>query len=420
MVIKLKAIVCKEIIPVTSEPIKNGFILIDDKGKIAKIGLIKDLPKDVELINAKKLIAFPGLIDSHCHAGVFEESIGMGLQDGNESTDPITPHVRVLDAINPMDKGLRRAIAGGMTTLCIAPGSGNVVGGQLTTIKAHGKILEDMIIKENSGMKCAFGENPKRLYGSKNVTPSTRMGSLGLFRQLLIETQNYVTKWEEYEKKLKNYRNDLKEYEAKKGRDNKKPVEPTKPEKNIKYEAMIPVMKKEIPLRAHAHQANDIISAVRLAKEFNLKVYIDHCSEGYMIIDFLVKNKIPAIIGPTMSYKSKIETKNKTWKSIGKLYDAGILVALTSDHPVTHCQYQFVYAILSHREGLSRQGAYEILTINGAKILGLENRIGSLEKGKDADILLLNGDPLDARTKVMKVFINGEKVFDIDDGELLF
>jgi imidazolonepropionase-like amidohydrolase len=419
-VIKLKAIICKEIIPVTSEPIKNGFILIDDKGKIAKIGSIKDLPKDVEVINAKKLIAFPGLIDSHCHAGVFEESIGMGLQDGNESTDPITPHVRVLDAINPMDKGLRRALAGGMTTLCIAPGSGNVVGGQLTAIKAHGKILEDMIIQENSGMKCAFGENPKRLYGGKNITPSTRMGSLGLFRQLLMETKNYITKWEDYEKKLKNYKNDLKEYEEKKDKDKKKPVEPTKPDKNIKYEAMIPVFKKEIPLRAHAHQANDIISAVRLAKEFDLKVYIDHCSEGYMIIDFLVKNKIPAIIGPIMSYKSKIETRNKTWKSIGMLYEAGILVALTSDHPVTHCQYQFVYAILSHREGLSRQGAYEILTINGAKILGLEDRIGSLEIGKDADILLLNGDPLDARSKVMKVFINGEIVFDIDDGELLF
>ncbi len=418
--IKLKAIICKEIIPVTSESIKDGFILIDENGKIAKIGKSKDIPNNVEVINAKKLIAFPGLIDSHCHAGVFEESIGMGLQDGNEGTDPITPHIRALDAINPIDKGLRRALAGGMTTLCIAPGSGNVVGGQMTTIKIHGKILDEMIIQENSGMKCAFGENPKRLYGGKNVTPSTRMGSLGLFRQLLIETQNYMIKWKDYENKLKEYKKEIKEYETKKEKDNKKPIKPVKPEKNIKYEAMVPVMKKEIPLRAHAHQANDIITAIRLANEFDLKIYVDHCSEGYLITDFLVKNKIPAIIGPTMSYKSKIETRNKTWKSIGELYNAGILVALTSDHPVTHCQYQFIYAILSHREGLSRQGAYEILTINGAKILGLEGKIGSLEEGKDADILLLNGDPLDARTKVMKVFIEGEKVFDIEDGELLF
>ncbi|MHA1760716.1 MAG: amidohydrolase family protein, partial [Candidatus Heimdallarchaeota archaeon] len=197
-------------------------------------------------------------------------------------------------------------------------------------------------------------------------------------------------------------------------------VEPTRPDKNIKYEAMIPVFEKKIPLRAHAHQANDIIAAVRLAKEFDVNIAIDHCSEGYMILDFLVENKIPAIVGPTMSQKSKIETRNKTWRSIGILHEAGILAALTSDHPVTHCQYQMIYGILSHREGLSRQGTFEVLTINGAKILGLEDRIGSLEPGKDADIVLFNGDPLDARSKVMMVFIDGQKVYDIDDGEMLF
>jgi imidazolonepropionase-like amidohydrolase len=227
-----------------------------------------------------------------------------------------------------------------------------------------------------------------------------------------------MQKWDDYAKKLKEYKAEMKEYKTKE--EGKKPTEPTKPDKNIKYEAMIPVLKKKVPLRAHAHQSNDIISAIRLAKEFDVNIAIDHCSEGYMILDFLIENNIPAIIGPTMSYKSKIETRNKTWSSIGKLYDAGLLVALTSDHPVTHCQYQLIYGILSHREGLSRQGTFEILTINGAKILGLENRIGSLEPGKDADIILLNGDPLDARSKVMKVFIDGEKVFDIDDGEMLF
>jgi len=418
--ISMKAIVCKEIIPVTSEPIQDGFILIDDKGKIKAIGKKKDLPKDVEILDFSDLIATPGIIDSHCHATVFEESIGMGMQDGNESTNPLTPEIRVLDAINPGDKGLRRAVAGGMTTICVAPGSGNVVGGQMTTIKTHGTIVDDMVIQELSGMKCAFGENPKRLYGGKNVTPSTRMGSLGLFRQLMTETQNYMYKWADYKKKLKQYKEDSKEYEKKKEKDDKKPVEPTRPDKNIKYEAMIPVFEKKIPLRAHAHQANDIIAAVRLAKEFDVNIAIDHCSEGYMILDFLVENKIPAIVGPTMSQKSKIETRNKTWRSIGILHEAGILAALTSDHPVTHCQYQMIYGILSHREGLSRQGTFEVLTINGAKILGLEDRIGSLEPGKDADIVLFNGDPLDARSKVMMVFIDGQKVYDIDDGEMLF
>ena len=420
----MKAIICKEIIPVTSDSIEEGYILIDDKGKIKEIGKGKDVPKGTEIIDASDFIAFPGLIDSHCHATVMEESIGLGLQDGNEFTNPITPEIRVLDAINPTDKGLRRALAGGMTTICVAPGSGNVVGGQMTTIKTHGKITDEMVIQENAGMKCAFGENPKRLYGSRNLTPSTRMGNLGLFRQLLIETQNYMNKWEEYHKKLKDYKEDLKKYNEKKKngneKDSKKPQEPAKPDVNIKFEAMIPVMKKEITLRAHAHQANDIISAVRLAKEFDVKIVIDHCSEGHLIIDFLKENKIAAVVGPTLSFKSKIETRNKTWKTLGILHKNGILTALTSDHPVTHCQYQIAYAILAHREGLSRQGAFEIITINGAKILGLENRIGSLEVGKDADIVLFNGDPLDLRSKVQRVYIEGEKVFDIDEGEELF
>ncbi|RLI69363.1 amidohydrolase [Candidatus Heimdallarchaeota archaeon] len=420
----MKAILCKKIIPVTHKPIDNGFILIDDDGKIKDIGTTSNFSPDVEIIDAREWIAFPGIIDPHCHASIFEEEVGLGLGDGNESTNPITPHVRVLDAINPDDRGLRRAIAGGITTLCVAPGSSNVVGGQMTTIKAYGKIVDEMIVQENAGMKCAFGENPKRLYGSQNVTPSTRMGNLGLFRQLMIETQNYLEKWAAYRKKLKDYKTDLKSYQQKmkegKEENVQKPKEPTKPEINIKYEAMLPIFKRQVPLRAHAHQANDIITAVRLAKEFNVRICIDHCSEGHYITDFLVKEQVPAIVGPTMSFKSKIETRKKTWKTLGILYKAGVLVALTSDHPVTHCQYQFIYAILAHREGLSRQGAYEVLSINGAKILGLEQRIGSLEAGKDADILLLNGDPLDARTKVMRVYINGQKAFDLEDGEELF
>jgi imidazolonepropionase-like amidohydrolase len=419
----MKVILCKKIIPVTSKPIEEGFILINDKGKIEKVTGGNKFPKEAEVIDAKELVAFPGIVESHCHATVFEEEIGLGLQDGNESTDPITPQVRVLDAINPMDKGLRRALAGGITTICVSPGSGNVVGGQMTTIKTHGTIVDEMIVQKNSGMKCAFGENPKRLYGSRNTMPSTRMGSVALFRQLLIETQNYVKKKEEYRKKKEEYQNQLAEFQAKKKGEQekaKKLEEPSKPDINIKFEAMIPVLNKEIPLRAHAHQANDIISAVRLAKDFDLKIVIDHCSEGHLITDFLVENDIPAVIGPTLSFKSKIETRKKTWKTIKILYEADLLVALTSDHPVTHCQYQFIYGILAHREGLSEQGTFEILTINGAKILGLEDKVGSLEKGKDADIILLDGEPLDARTKVHQVFIEGKKVFDLADGEELF
>ncbi|NHK31127.1 MAG: amidohydrolase [Asgard group archaeon] len=420
----MKAILCGKIIPVTKEPIDKGHILIDDKGKIQSISKGFDVPKEAEIINAKKLVAFPGIIDAHCHAAVYEEEIGLTLQDGNEITDPITPQIRVLDAINPDDKGMKRGISGGVTCVCIAPGSANVVGGQMTTIKTSGKIVDDMVVQETAGMKCAFGENPKRVYGDMlKRTPSTRMGNLGLFRQLMVETQNYLTKIDEYEKKLKQYKEDLKEYENKKKEDKdkdvKKPTEPTKPEKNIKYEAMVPVFKKEIPLRAHAHQANDIVSAIRLAKEFDVNICIEHCTHGHQIVDFLAKNKVPAIIGPTFGFRTKIELVDMTWKTIGELYNAGVLVSLTADHPVVPLQFQTIYAALAMREGLSRQGAYEVLTINGAKILGIENRIGSLEKGKDADIVLFTGDPLDIQSKAAKVFIDGEVIYDMNK-EYLF
>ena len=393
--------------------------MIDDKGKIKKVGKGFDVPKNAEIIDAKNQVAFPGIIDAHCHAAVWEEEIGLTLQDGNEMTDPITPQIRVLDAINPVEKGMRRSISGGVTCVCISPGSANVVGGQMTTIKMHGTIVDDMVVQENAGMKCAFGENPKRVYGEgQKRMPGTRMGSLGLFRQLMVETQNYINKYEEYDNKLKQYKEDLKEYNKKvkdgKDKDAKKPVEPSKPDKNIKYEAMVPILKKELPLRAHAHQENDIVTAVRLAKEFDVDIVIEHCTHGHKIVDFLVENKIPAVVGPTFGYRTKIELREMTWKTIGTLYKAGVLVSLTADHPVVPLQEQTIYAAIAHREGLPKQGAYEVITLNGAKILGIDDRIGSIEEGKDADIVLWDKDPLDVLAKVQKVFIDGKIVYDID------
>ncbi|MGC9781054.1 MAG: amidohydrolase [Candidatus Heimdallarchaeota archaeon] len=415
----MKAILCGKIIPVGKEEFDNGHILIDDKGKIKKVGKGFDVPKDAEIIDAKDLVAFPGIIDAHCHAAVWEEEIGLTLQDGNEMTDPITPQIRVLDAINPVEKGMRRAISGGVTCICISPGSANVVGGQMTTIKMHGTIVDKMVVQETAGMKCAFGENPKRCYGDAlKRMPGTRMGSLGLFRQLMFETQNYMNKAEEYEKKLKQYKEDLKDYNKKvkggKDKDTKKPTEPTKPDKDIKYEAMVPILKKELPLRAHAHQANDIVTAVRLAKEFDVDVIIEHCTYGHKVVDFLAENKIPAVVGPTFGFRTKIELREMTWKTIGILYKAGVLVSMTADHPVVPLQFQTLYAAIAHREGLPLQGAYEVITLNSAKILGIDDRVGSIEEGKDADIVLWSGNPLDIQSKAQKVFIDGELVYDIE------
>lgn len=413
----MKAILCGEIIPVTKNRIQNGYILVD-KQKIVSIHKGFDVPDGIEVIDAKNCIAFPGIIDAHCHASVFEEGIGLGLQDGNEMTDPITPHVRVLDAINPADRGLRRAISGGLTTICVAPGSANVIGGLMTTIKTHGKIVEDMIVTEKAGMKCAFGENPKRVYGNQNKMPGTRMGNLGLFREFMVKTQNYIKKWEEYQIKLDKYGIELKNYQLKLDKENDSeeeeipPLKPIAPDRNLKYEAMVDVFNRKIPLRAHAHQANDIVSAIRLANEFDVDLVIEHCSEGHKIPDFIVKHKIPAIIGPTFGVSMKIETRYKTWKTIGQLYKKGVLVAITADHPVTPLQFQTVYAAIAHREGISEQGAYEILTINGAKILGIDNKVGSLEAGKDADIILFDGDPLDVRSTINQVYINGDLAYD--------
>jgi imidazolonepropionase-like amidohydrolase len=419
----MKAILCGKIIPVTKKEIEKGYILIDDDGKIKDIGSGFDVPKKAEVIDAKELVAFPGIIDPHCHAAVYEEEIGMNLQDGNEASNPLTPEIRTLDAINPLDKGLLRSLSGGVTCVCIAPGSANVVGGQMTTIKTHGTIVDDMVVDEIAGMKCAFGENPKRVYGDQGKMPMTRMGNLGLFRKLMIETQNYLNKWDEYQKKLDDYEEELKEYNKKSKKDKeeaKKPKEPTKPDTNIQYEAMKAVFEKKIPLRAHAHQANDIVTAIRLAKEFEVDIIIEHCTEGHKIIDFLAENKVPAIVGPTFGFRTKIELNDMTWKTIVKLYEADILVALTADHPVVPLQFQTLYAALAHREGLSKQGAYEVITINGAKILGIEDKVGSLEKGKDADIVLFNGEPIDIQSKPVKIFINGEEVYKLDEEENLF
>lgn len=416
------AIKCGKIIPVTNQPIQDGIILVEDE-KIKEIGPVSEvsIPEDAKVIGEPNWVAFPGIIDPHSHAGVYEEEAGLGTADGNEATDPVTPHVRALDAITPEDPGIKRALSGGVTTICVTPGSANVIGGKAVTIKTHGDFVKDMVIDYEAGIKCAFGENPKRVYGEQNQTPSTRMGNLGELRETLVETQNYMEKWKEYERKQAHYENQLEEWKEKKeegeATEKDRPTPPTKPEKNLMFEELSKVLRKEVPLRAHAHRKSDIMTAIRISEEFDIDFTIEHCTDGHKCVDVFKNKDIPAVVGPTLGFRSKIELRDLTWDTIGKMYKAGILVALTSDHPVLPLQFQPVYAAIATREGLPEKGAYEVLTINPAKILGIDDRVGSLEEGKDADIVLFEGEPLDARSKVMRVLVNGSMAYDRSETE---
>lgn len=416
------AIKCGKIIPVTKQPIENGVILVEDE-KIKKVGAESSIsiPKDAQVIDGSDWIAFPGIIDPHSHAGVYEEEVGLGMADGNEATDPVTPHIRALDAITPEDPGIRRALSGGVTTICVTPGSANVLGGKTVTMKTYGEYVEDMVLDYEAGVKAAFGENPRRVYGEMNKTPSTRMGNIGKLREALVNTQNYMNKWKEYHRKQERYERELEEWKEEKEEEEvtekDRPELPTKPEKNLLYEALSKVLENEQPLRCHAHRKSDIMTAIRIAEEFDIDITIEHCTDGHKCIDVLKEKDIPAVVGPSLGFRSKIELRDLTWHTIGKLYNEGCLVALTSDHPVLPLQFQNVYAAIATREELPRQGAYEVLTINPAKILGIDDRVGSLEEGKDADVILFDGDPLNARSKVRRVLVNGEVAYDRSETE---
>jgi imidazolonepropionase-like amidohydrolase len=369
------------------ENYENGMILID-RDKIVAIGNDFDVPENVESIDAKGKFVMPGMIDAHCHLGMWEDGMGFEGADGNEAVAPVTPQLRAIDALNPMDVCFKDALEGGITTVATGPGSANVVGGQFAVIKTHGKRIDDMIINECLAMKCAFGENPKRVYNSQKKSPSTRMATAAILRENLIKAKNYVVKQEK----------------AKEDSDKA-------PEYDMKMEALAKVIRKEIPLKAHAHRADDILTALRIAKEFNVDITLDHCTEGHLIVDYLKEGKQKGIIlGPALSNRSKVELQNLTFETPGILNDAGIKVAIMTDHPVIPLQYLPVCAGIAAREGLDEEEALKAITINAAEILGIDDRVGSLELNKDADIVIYSGHPFDLRSKVEMVIINGEIV----------
>lgn len=370
------------------EIIENGFVVFNEK--IEKIGRMTDFSESGEAIDLKGAYVFPGFIDAHTHLGMFEDSLGFEGDDGNEETDPVTPQLRAVDAVNPMDNYFKEALFAGVTAVGTGPGSANPISGSFTAMKTAGSIIDDMIIKENAAMKFSFGENPKTVYRGKDRQPATRMATAALIREQLKKAV-------EYKEDLENYEKNSEEYD--------------KPEYDMKCESLLPLLRGKIPMKAHAHRADDIMTAIRIANEFNVNITIEHATEGHLIADRLKKEGVFCNLGPTLSDRSKPELKNLTFEIYGILEKKGVPVSIITDHPEIPVNFLPLCAALAVKYGMSEYGALKAITLNPAKALGIDERVGSLKVGKDADIAVFDKIPLDIFAKTKYVFVNGEKVY---------
>ncbi|MGX1983676.1 imidazolonepropionase-like amidohydrolase [Thermolongibacillus altinsuensis] len=362
------------IYPITSPPLNGADLLVED-GKIKAIGFDFVADEQTDVIDVSGKYLFPGFIDVHTHLGLYDEGTGWAGNDANETIETMTPHVRAIDSVYPLDPGFRDAIEHGITTVHIMPGSANVIGGTTAVIKTHGKNISKMIIKETAGLKIALGENPKRIHSHGNKESMTRMGIMGMLRETF------------YNAKYCDCPHDLR----------------TIP--------IIQALNREIPVRIHAHRADDILSAIRFAEEFDLDLRIEHCTEGHLIADELKERPLQVSVGPTLTRRSKVELKNKSWKTYQILSDAGLEVSITTDHPYTPIQYLNICAAIAVREGLDEQKALEGITILPARNLGVDHLVGSLEEGKDADIVVWNHHPFHYLAMPLLTMINGEIVY---------
>lgn len=375
------------------EDYEDGYLEIE-QGKIVAIGDMASCDKrqlyendKVQVIDAGGNLVMPGLIEAHCHMGITEEKKGMEGDDCNETVDPVTPQLRAIDAINPMDAAFTDAIRAGITSAMIGPGSSNVVGGQFSFLKTHGRCIDKMIVKAPAAMKVAFGENPKVNYSRMDKSPSTRMAIASMLREELTRAKQYQ----------------------------KRQASDPEAEKDFRYECWLPVLTGEIPLKAHAHRADDILTAVRIAKEFGVRMTLDHCSEGHLITEELLEAGYPAIVGPDMASRNKIEVQNMAFKTAGLLSRAGILTAITTDHPVSRIQYLPICAGLAVKAGMSMEEGMRAITINAAKICGVDERVGSLAVGKDGDVAIFDGNPMEVFTKTLYTIIEGNVVYYDED-----
>ena len=364
-------------------------------GKIAEVGSMERIavnPEDGEdVLDVPGALVMPGIMEAHCHMGITEEKKGMEGDDCNETVNPVTPWLRAIDAIHSMDAAFDDAVRAGITAAMIGPGSSNVVGGQFAVLKTRGRRVDDLIVKAPAAMKVAFGENPKVNYSGQNMSPSTRMAIAGMLRRELTEAKAYQ---KQKEKALQS------------GEDF---------EEDFTKECWLPVLRREIPIKAHVHRVDDIYTAIRIAKEFHLRMTLDHCSEGHLIADDIAAEGFPAIVGPDLASRNKIEVQNMAFKTAGVLNKAGVMTAITTDHPVSLIQALPLCAGLAVKSGLPLEEGFKSITIYPAKICGVDDRMGSLEAGKDADIAIFDGNPMEVFTRTLYTIIDGNVVYRCED-----
>ncbi len=377
--------------------VKNGMIhdgihqeafcadILVEEGKIKAIGKNLEVPEGAETVDAEGLSVYPGFVEAHGHIGLDGYGIGYEGMDYNEMNDILSPQMRGIDGVKPLDPALPKAAAAGVTCVCVGPGSANVLGGTFTTIKTVGRRVDDMVVRDGVAMKCAFGENPKRVYRDKR--DSSRMTTAALLREILFKAREYMEKKEAAGDDLSK-----------------------RPSFDIKLEALLPVLRREIPLKAHAHAAEDIFTALRIAKEFGVKITLEHVTEGHLIVEELAEENVPLAVGPTLTSASKFELRNKSWTTPGVLAAAGCQVSSITYSPVIPQEYLPLCAGLAVQAGMDPFAALQAITINPARHAGIEDRVGSLEVGKDADIVITDGCPFEVSTKVKYVFIDGKEV----------
>lgn len=385
----MKLIKNAKIYTMENDVYENGYVIFSD-GKIKSVGSMENLNGEEsfsEIFDADGDILLPGFVDAHCHIGLFEEGVGDIGMDGNEDTSPVTPHLRAIDAVNPFDSAFKDAIRGGVTTVVTGPGSANVIGGQFAAMKTYGRCVDHMVIKAPVAMKAAMGENPCGVYAQRKEAPVTRMALAAILRETLAIAA-------EYNEKVNEYKNDKENID--------------KPELDFKSEALLPVLNKEIPLKVHAHRADDICTAMRIAEEFDINITLEHCTEGHLIADIIKSKNVPVMLGPTLGSKSKLELKNLSFDIYKCMEKEGIDFAIITDHPEITIDNLYLCAALAVKNGLSKETALKAITINAAKNTYIDSRVGSIKAGKDADFVILSGELFSLGSEIKKVFIDGK------------